>query len=157
VHSGARAQKSDGQQIFDNRIDTVAIISYPSCYFSNYSQHKGGNSPHPERRVEACMENTLTKAGLVEAVSNAMAISRKDAVNIVDTVLETIRIQLENGESVQITRFGNFNIRSKQLRQGRNPKTGEPCEITARKILNFKPSQILKKRVLDGQRNATTG
>ncbi|MBF0186229.1 MAG: integration host factor subunit alpha [Magnetococcales bacterium] len=99
------------------------------------------------------VEYTLTKEGLVVAVSDAMTISRKDAVNIVDTVLETVRTQLEHGESVKITRFGNFNIRSKHSRQGRNPKTGELCEITARKVLTFKPSQILQRRVLGDRDN----
>ncbi|MBF0097465.1 MAG: integration host factor subunit alpha [Magnetococcales bacterium] len=93
----------------------------------------------------------MTKADIVEAVYREIGVAKKEAASIVDTVFEAIRTKLENGESVKISRFGNFNIRNKVPRRGRNPKTGEEIEITARKVLTFKPSQILRERVRDGK------
>lgn len=89
----------------------------------------------------------MTKADIVEAVYRQIGLPKKEAATIVDTVFEVIRERLENGESVKISRFGNFNVRSKVPRRGRNPKTGEEIEITARKVLTFKPSQLLRERV----------
>ncbi|MBF0380315.1 MAG: integration host factor subunit alpha [Magnetococcales bacterium] len=89
----------------------------------------------------------MTKADIVEAVYQKIDLSKKESAELVDSVFEMIRSQLEKGESVKIPRFGNFTIRSKVPRRGRNPKTGEEIEITARKVLTFKPSQILRDRV----------
>ncbi|MBF0454759.1 MAG: integration host factor subunit alpha [Magnetococcales bacterium] len=89
----------------------------------------------------------MTKAEIVEAVYQQINLSKKESAELVDSVFEMIRSQLEKGESVKIPRFGNFTIRSKVPRRGRNPKTGEEIEITARKVLTFKPSQILRDRV----------
>ncbi len=96
------------------------------------------------------MDQSMTKADIVEAVYREIGVAKKEAATIVDTVFEAIRLRLENGESVKISRFGNFNIRNKVPRRGRNPKTGEEIEITARKVLTFKPSQILRERVREG-------
>jgi integration host factor subunit alpha len=93
------------------------------------------------------MEPSMTKADIVEAVYQKIDLSKKESADLVDSVFEMIRTQLEKGESVKIPRFGNFTIRSKVPRRGRNPKTGEEIEITARKVLTFKPSQILRDRV----------
>ncbi|MBF0098368.1 MAG: integration host factor subunit alpha [Magnetococcales bacterium] len=103
------------------------------------------------------MDNTLTKADLAESVRIAMAIPKKDAAIVVDTILETVRIQLENGESVKLSGFGHFSIRNKHSRSGRNPKTGETCEISARKVLTFNPSTLLKARVIGNQSDTATG
>lgn len=89
----------------------------------------------------------MTKAEIVDAVYQQIDVSKKEAADLVDSVFEMIRSQLEQGESVKIPRFGNFTVRSKVPRRGRNPKTGEEIEITARKVLTFKPSQILRDRV----------
>ena len=96
------------------------------------------------------MDQSMTKADIVEAVYREIGLSKKEAAAIVDAVFESIRLKLESGESVKISRFGNFNIRKKVPRRGRNPKTGEEIEITARKVLTFKPSQILRERVREG-------
>ncbi|MBF0285617.1 MAG: integration host factor subunit alpha [Magnetococcales bacterium] len=92
----------------------------------------------------------MTKADLVEAVHSQMTITKKDAAELVDLLFELVREQLENGEEVKISGFGNFNVRSKNTRRGRNPKTGEEISITARKVMTFKPSQILKEKVKTG-------
>ena len=75
---------------------------------------------------------------------------RKEGQEIVEAILETIKTQLEQGEAVKLSGFGNFAIRSKHSRAGRNPKTGEEVEITARKVLTFKPSATLRDRVAGG-------
>lgn len=85
------------------------------------------------------------------ALYSKLSYSRKDAQVIVETIFETIKSKLEEGEDVKLSGFGNFSIRSKRSRVGRNPKTGEIVEITARKVLTFKPSQGLKVRVAMGE------
>ena len=89
----------------------------------------------------------MTKAEIVEQVQSQANFSKTDSADIVDTLFEMIRKSLENGEDIKLPSFGNFNIREKRQRIGRNPKTGETTTITARKVVSFKPSQILRDRV----------
>ena len=91
---------------------------------------------------------TTDRADIVDAVYENLGCSRKDALAIVVAVFETVKATLERGEDVKLPGFGNFVVRSKRSRRGRNPKTGETVEVTARKVLTFKPSQILRHRVL---------
>lgn len=92
----------------------------------------------------------MTKADIVESVYQRVGLSKKESAEIVDEVFEIVRERLEQGDPVKISGFGNFNIRQKTPRRGRNPKTGEEILITARKVLTFKPSQILRDKV-DGK------
>ena len=87
----------------------------------------------------------MTKADIVEAVYQRIGFSKKDSAELVDLVFETLKETLEKGEKVKISGFGNFVVRQKKARKGRNPKTGEEIEISARRVLTFKPSQVLKK------------
>lgn len=87
---------------------------------------------------------TMTKAEIVEAVYEKIGFSKKEAGEIVELIFDTIKETLERGEKIKISGFGNFVVRQKRPRIGRNPQTGEEIEITARKVLTFKPSQILK-------------
>jgi integration host factor subunit alpha len=87
---------------------------------------------------------TLTKAELIESIYEKIGFSKKEASDIVEMIFETLKITLEKGEKVKISGFGNFVVRQKRPRIGRNPQTGEEIEITARKVLTFKPSQVLK-------------
>ena len=73
----------------------------------------------------------------------------KDSIEIVDRVFESIKVALEKGESVKIAGFGKFEVKQKRSRRGRNPQTGEEIEITARKVLKFRPSQILRDAMVD--------
>lgn len=98
------------------------------------------------------MTSTLNKAGIVSALYS-QGYSKKDAQMIVEAILETIRTKLEQGETVKLSGFGNFSVHSKHSRVGRNPRTGETVEITARKVLTFKPSIRLRERVRDGAGN----
>ncbi|MFH1727020.1 MAG: integration host factor subunit alpha [Pseudomonadota bacterium] len=87
---------------------------------------------------------TLTKADIVDSLVQELNVSRKDAVNYTELVFETIKETLERGDNVKISGFGNWNVRSKQSRVGRNPQTGQAMEISSRKVVTFKPSQVLR-------------
>lgn len=86
----------------------------------------------------------MTKADLVEIIYEKVGLSKKEAKDIVETVFETLKDSLKNGEKIKISGFGNFSVRVKRPRRGRNPQTGEDIEISARRVLTFKASQILK-------------
>ena len=92
----------------------------------------------------------MTKAEIVEIVRSKIGVSQKDSIGLVDGLFELIRESLEKGEYIKMPGFGNFSIRNKVQRTGRNPKTGEAIPITARKIVSFKPSVKLKERVNNG-------
>lgn len=90
---------------------------------------------------------TLTKADLADALFKNLEVSRPDALDLAESVLELVKATLVQGETVKLPGFGNFSVRDKQSRRGRNPKTGEEVEITARRVLVFHPSGILQNRV----------
>ncbi len=87
----------------------------------------------------------MTKADLVNSVYKKMGLTRKESTFIVDVLFEIIKETLEQGEKVKISGFGNFVVKRKEPRKGRNPQTGDELEITARKVVTFKLSQVLKK------------
>jgi integration host factor subunit alpha len=87
---------------------------------------------------------TLTKADIVESVHRRVGFSKKDSSEITEKVFEVIKKSLERGEHVKLSGFGKFEVRQKRKRRGRNPQTGEEIEISARKVLSFKASQILR-------------
>ncbi len=87
----------------------------------------------------------MTKADIVESVYEKLGgFSKREAAEIVELVFETLKETLANGEKVKISGFGNFVVREKKSRMGRNPQTDDPIEISARRVLTFKPSQVLK-------------
>lgn len=90
---------------------------------------------------------TMTKADLIENVYLKTGFSKKEAAVIIEGVLDLIKSTLENGEMIKVPGFGSFVVQNKATRHGRNPQTGEALEISSRKILTFKPSQILKGAV----------
>lgn len=91
---------------------------------------------------------TLTKADFVEvAYTQIPGISRRDGAEIIDLLFETIKETLARGESVKISGFGNFNVRDKKGRPGRNPRTGGVIPIYARRVVTFKASQILREEL----------
>lgn len=96
----------------------------------------------------------MTKADIVSEVYERVGLSKKEATEIVETVLDTIKDTLKGGETVKIAGFGNFVIREKGARKGRNPKTGENIEITPRRVVTFKPSMIFKDFVDQGKEEA---
>jgi integration host factor subunit alpha len=107
-------------------------------------------SPTPLRS-----EATVTKADIVHAVYTRLGgFSKKESADLVDLVFETMKETLGRGEKIKISGFGNFVLRDKRQRQGRNPQTGEPITITERRVLNFKASQLLKQ-ALNGAEETT--
>jgi integration host factor subunit alpha len=89
----------------------------------------------------------LTKADMVERLFEDLGINKKDAKDLVDQFFEEIKAALAEGRSVKLSGFGNFDLRDKNQRPGRNPKTGEEIPITARRVVTFKPGQKLKVKV----------
>jgi len=89
----------------------------------------------------------MTKADIVERIFDKFGYSKKDIAEVVDIVFETIKGTLEVGDEVKISGFGNFSVRHKRERKGRNPQTGEEIRISERKVMAFKASQILKKAI----------
>ena len=90
---------------------------------------------------------TVTRADLIEAVYQEVGLSRNESADLVETVLDEIAANLTNGDNVKISSFGSFIVRDKGGRIGRNPKTGEEIPIEPRRVLVFRPSQVLKDRV----------
>ncbi len=94
---------------------------------------------------------TITRADLSEAVYQHLGLSRTECASLVETVLQEISQAIERGETVKLSSFGSFVVRSKGERIGRNPKTGVEVPITPRRVMVFKPSNILKSRINGSQ------
>ncbi len=92
----------------------------------------------------------MTKADLIENVYQKIGFSKKESAEIVEMVFDIIKETLEKGEKIKISGFGNFVVREKKSRIGRNPQTGEEIEISSRRVLTFKPSQVLKNLLNGG-------
>ncbi len=95
---------------------------------------------------------TITRAQLGEAVYQEVGLSRNESAELLEAVLSQVSDALARGETVKISSFGTFSVRQKGQRIGRNPKTGEEVPILPRKVLVFRPSQVLKNRVNDKRR-----
>jgi integration host factor subunit alpha len=89
----------------------------------------------------------LTKAVMAERLFEELGLNKREAKEIVEMFFEEIRNALEDGRQVKLSGFGNFDLRDKKQRPGRNPKTGEEIPITARRVVTFRPGQKLKARV----------
>ena len=89
----------------------------------------------------------LTKAEMAEALFRDMGLNKREARELVEMFFEELRTALANGEQVKLSGFGNFDLRDKNRRPGRNPKTGEEIPITARRVVTFRPGQKLKTKV----------
>ncbi len=94
-------------------------------------------------------DKTLTKAELTECVFERVGLNKREAKEIVDAFFAEISSALERGEEVKLSGFGNFQVRDKSSRPGRNPKTGESIPISARRVVTFHASQKLKSTVED--------
>lgn len=97
-------------------------------------------------------DKTLTRMDLSEAVYREVGLSRNESAQLVEQVLDMMSDALVAGENVKISSFGTFSLRDKSARMGRNPKTGEEAEITPRRVLSFRPSQLMKERVAEGNK-----
>jgi integration host factor subunit alpha len=92
----------------------------------------------------------MTKADIVETIYEKIGFSRKESAEIVDLMFDLMKETLENGDKIKISGFGNFVVREKRSRKGRNPQTGQEIQISARRVLTFKPSQVLRKALNPG-------
>ena len=93
------------------------------------------------------VQKTVTRADLAEAVYQAVGLSRTESAELVERVLGLISDSLVAGGNVKLSSFGSFQVRSKNQRIGRNPKTGEEVPILPRRVLVFKPSNVLKSKI----------
>lgn len=112
------------------------------------------NDEMGSRKGREVSRSTMTKADIVEKVYSKIGFSKKEASELVEMVFSTLKDVLHNGDKVKISGFGNFVVREKNERVGRNPQTGEQIKISARRVLTFRPSQVLKA-MLNGE--DTTG
>jgi integration host factor subunit alpha len=90
---------------------------------------------------------TVTRADLCESVHEEVGLTRQDCSELVERVLELVALALERGDQVKLSGFGVFQVRAKNARMGRNPKTGEPAAIDPRRVIGFRASQVMKARV----------
>lgn len=90
---------------------------------------------------------SLTKADIADRLFEEVGLNKREAKEFVDAYFETIRTALEEGDNVKLSGFGNFQLREKKQRPGRNPKTGEEIPISARRVVTFRPGQKLRSRV----------
>ena len=96
---------------------------------------------------------TLTRMDLSDAVFREVGLSRNESAQLVESVIQHMSDALVRGESVKISSFGTFSVRSKTARIGRNPKTGEEVPISPRRVLSFRPSHLMKDRVAAGNKS----
>ncbi|OWU82334.1 integration host factor subunit alpha [Oceanicola sp. 22II-s10i] len=97
-------------------------------------------------------EKTLTRMDLSEAVFREVGLSRNESAQLVESVLQHMSDALVRSEQVKISSFGTFSVREKAARIGRNPKTGTEVPINPRRVLSFRPSQLMKEQVAEGNR-----
>lgn len=97
--------------------------------------------------VEVLELNALTKAQMADRLFEELGLNKREAKEVVEHFFEEVRASLERNEQVKLSGFGNFDLRDKSQRPGRNPKTGEEIPITARRVVTFRPGQKLKQRV----------
>lgn len=95
----------------------------------------------------------LTKADMAETLYEELGLNKREAKDLVELFFEEIRTSLEDGKQVKLSGFGNFDLRDKNQRPGRNPKTGQEIPITERRVVTFRPGQKLKARVEENARS----
>ena len=93
------------------------------------------------------MHRTLTRADLTEALHDEVGLTRHDCAGLIERTLDLVAEAMERGESVKLSGFGVFEVRSKRERMGRNPKTGAPATIDPRRVIGFRASQVIKARI----------
>lgn len=93
----------------------------------------------------------MTKADIVEKIHTTTGLSKKDSAEMMESVFAIMKESLGTGESIKVSGFGNFEVKQKEARRGRNPQTGEAITIEARRVLTFKPSTILRQSINDNK------
>tara|TARA_R100001163_G_C4984884_1_gene139652 strand:- start:83 stop:454 length:372 start_codon:yes stop_codon:yes gene_type:complete len=100
-----------------------------------------------KKKAKKMGSGALTKAEMAERLFDEMGLNKREAKELVEQFFEEIKLSLESNEQVKLSGFGNFDLRDKRERPGRNPKTGEEIPIQARRVVTFRPGQKLKSRV----------
>jgi integration host factor subunit alpha len=115
----------------------------------NSEQHyiNAVNQARREMVEDGLSASTLTKAELSDILFDSLGLNKREAKDFVDAFFDEIRLALESGNSVKLSGFGNFQLRDKPQRPGRNPKTGQEIPIAARRVVTFHPSQKIKQMV----------
>ena len=114
-------------------------------------------NPEPERVILPSLETpTLTKAELAELLFDRLGLNKRESKDMIDAFFDLISDSLVEGNDVKISGFGNFTVRQKRARRGRNPQTGGEITIGERKVMTFKASQLLKKSINTTQHPAQT-
>jgi len=90
---------------------------------------------------------TMTKSEIIDLLFEKTGLTKKECASAMESTIDIIKSELENGNDVKISGFGKWNVRSKKERNGRNLKTGEAVKISARKVVSFKPSAVLRKEI----------
>jgi integration host factor subunit alpha len=93
----------------------------------------------------------MTKSNIITKIQNSTGLTLKQSAELVELVFSVLKDTLESGENLKISGFGNFEVKQKADRKGRNPQTGEEITIEARRVLTFKPSSVLKQRINRGE------
>jgi len=93
---------------------------------------------------------TMKKIEIIESVYDQLGIARKDCVQIVESLFEIIKDDLDKGNDVLVSGFGKWTVKAKKKRRGRNPQTGEPLTIDAKRVITFKPSTVLRDAINSG-------
>src|SRR5712675_2392412 len=106
--------------------------------------------------VKRKLRSTVTRVDLIEAVYRRVGLSRAESARLFELVFKEIKECLERGETVKLSSFGSFIVRTKGLRMGRNPRTGVEVAITPRRVMVFKPEDILRERLARGREIAQT-
>ena len=107
----------------------------------------GGSNVKADREEGLSGKPTITRAEIMDSLVHEVGLTRQDCGELLEQTLEMIAEALERGETVTLAKFGNFVVREKNARTGRNPKTGKEAEISARRVVAFRPSPLLKQRV----------
>ncbi|WP_225879040.1 integration host factor subunit alpha [Zeimonas arvi] len=130
-----------GQALDERRLDSASADG------SAYGAAKAASQSAQPAAVPAGEQFTLTKAELAEMLFERVGLNKREAKDMVETFFDEIRGALERGECVKLSGFGNFQLRDKPQRPGRNPKTGEEIPISARRVVTFHASQKLKAQI----------
>lgn len=139
--------RSNSQSVKPMISITLQVLPRLVAFISNRLGHGEFMSSANDPKVE---KSTVTKADIVEKVYQKIGFSKKEASELVEMVFDQLKTTLCKGEKVKISGFGNFLVRAKNERIGRNPQTGEQIKISARRVLTFRPSQVLKA-ILNGE------
>lgn len=139
--------------VIDDNVNFVRRFRSRALYISSSFHDDTGNFALTLKCLYSIVcsveEVSMTKADIISEVFDKVGLPKQDAEELVEMILDLIKDTLKQGETVKLSGFGNFVVRKKNSRKGRNPKTGQEIEITPRKVVSFRPSMIFKEHVIE--------